>query len=229
MGRNGSGKSSLLWALQGAGTAVSGTGDGRRRRPGAGAAADARPVGLVPADARPTCSTWTRVGGGVRAGRPRVRAAARARLPRLLDRLVPRHRRRTHHPRDLSEGQRLALVLAIQLAAAPPVVLLDEPTRGLDYPAKRRLAGDPARAGRRRARGASSPPTTSSSSPTSPTGSSCWPRARSSPTARPPTSSSRSPALRAAGRQGSLRPRPWLTVDAGRTALVGAPAGGATR
>ena len=37
------------------------------------------------------------------------------------------------HPRDLSEGQRLALVLAVQLAAAPPVVLLDEPTRGLDY------------------------------------------------------------------------------------------------
>jgi energy-coupling factor transport system ATP-binding protein len=44
-----------------------------------------------------------------------------------------------HHPRDLSEGQRLALVLAIQLAAAPAVLLLDEPTRGLDYRAKERL------------------------------------------------------------------------------------------
>ncbi|TVP64492.1 MAG: ATP-binding cassette domain-containing protein [Nitriliruptor sp.] len=43
------------------------------------------------------------------------------------------------HPRDLSEGQRLALVLAIQLVSDPPVVLLDEPTRGLDYAAKRRL------------------------------------------------------------------------------------------
>ncbi len=43
------------------------------------------------------------------------------------------------HPRDLSEGQRLALVLAIQLISDPPVVLLDEPTRGLDYTAKRRL------------------------------------------------------------------------------------------
>ncbi len=30
-------------------------------------------------------------------------------------------------------------MLAIQLAAAPAVVLLDEPTRGLDYPAKARL------------------------------------------------------------------------------------------
>ncbi|MBX9246668.1 AAA family ATPase, partial [Actinotalea ferrariae] len=44
------------------------------------------------------------------------------------------------HPRDLSEGQRLALVLAVQLAARPRVLLLDEPTRGLDYAAKARLA-----------------------------------------------------------------------------------------
>ena len=44
------------------------------------------------------------------------------------------------HPRDLSQGQRLALVLAIVLAAAPALVLLDEPTRGLDYTAKRALA-----------------------------------------------------------------------------------------
>ena len=44
------------------------------------------------------------------------------------------------HPRDLSAGQRLAVILAIQLAAEPRVVLLDEPTRGLDYAAKRHLA-----------------------------------------------------------------------------------------
>ena len=43
------------------------------------------------------------------------------------------------HPRDLSAGQQLALVLAIQLTAAPAIVLLDEPTRGLDYQAKSRL------------------------------------------------------------------------------------------
>ena len=43
------------------------------------------------------------------------------------------------HPRDLSEGQRLTLALAIVLAAKPPLVLLDEPTRGLDYTAKHRL------------------------------------------------------------------------------------------
>ena len=44
------------------------------------------------------------------------------------------------HPRDLSEGQRLLLVLCVILAARPPLLLLDEPTRGLDYPTKARLA-----------------------------------------------------------------------------------------
>jgi energy-coupling factor transport system ATP-binding protein len=43
------------------------------------------------------------------------------------------------HPRDLSDGQRLALALAVQLTPRPRVILLDEPTRGLDYRAKRRL------------------------------------------------------------------------------------------
>jgi energy-coupling factor transport system ATP-binding protein len=45
------------------------------------------------------------------------------------------------HPRDLSAGQQLALVLAVQLTAAPAVILLDEPTRGLDYQAKAGLTG----------------------------------------------------------------------------------------
>jgi energy-coupling factor transport system ATP-binding protein len=56
----------------------------------------------------------------------------------LLERLVPGIDP-DRHPRDLSEGQRLALVLAIQLIGDPPVILLDEPTRGLDYPAKQTL------------------------------------------------------------------------------------------
>ncbi|MDN5796604.1 MAG: ATP-binding cassette domain-containing protein [Intrasporangium sp.] len=46
----------------------------------------------------------------------------------------------TRHPRDLSEGQRLELALAVILAGGPEVLLLDEPTRGLDYGAKHRLA-----------------------------------------------------------------------------------------
>jgi energy-coupling factor transport system ATP-binding protein len=44
------------------------------------------------------------------------------------------------HPRDLSEGERLALALAVVMAPGPRILLLDEPTRGLDYSAKERLA-----------------------------------------------------------------------------------------
>jgi energy-coupling factor transporter ATP-binding protein EcfA2 len=44
------------------------------------------------------------------------------------------------HPRDLSAGERLCLVIAIQLSARPGLLLVDEPTRGLD-PAARELVG----------------------------------------------------------------------------------------
>ncbi|PPL20327.1 ATP-binding cassette domain-containing protein [Microterricola pindariensis] len=44
------------------------------------------------------------------------------------------------HPRDLSAGQQLCLALAIQLAPAPDVLLVDEPSRGLD-PATRQMVG----------------------------------------------------------------------------------------
>jgi energy-coupling factor transport system ATP-binding protein len=57
-----------------------------------------------------------------------------AMLERVLPGLPP-----GRHPRDLSEGQRLALALAVVLAPTPPLLLLDEPTRGLDYPGKARL------------------------------------------------------------------------------------------
>ncbi len=42
----------------------------------------------------------------------------------------------TTHPRDLSEGQRLALAMSVVLSARPRLLILDEPTRGLDYQAK---------------------------------------------------------------------------------------------
>ncbi|WP_394553197.1 ATP-binding cassette domain-containing protein [Agromyces sp. MMS24-JH15] len=47
------------------------------------------------------------------------------------DRLLARH------PRDLSAGERRCLALAVQLAADPSVLLVDEPTRGLDADARR--------------------------------------------------------------------------------------------
>jgi len=55
-------------------------------------------------------------------------------LETLIGRINP-----SVHPRDLSSGQQLALVLAIQLAKGADLLLLDEPTRGLDYEAKREL------------------------------------------------------------------------------------------
>ncbi|MEY3677663.1 MAG: hypothetical protein RL351_890, partial [Actinomycetota bacterium] len=56
-------------------------------------------------------------------------------LEKLTGRIDP-----TIHPRDLSAGQKLALVLAIQLVKDAPLLLLDEPTQGLDYGAKEQLA-----------------------------------------------------------------------------------------
>lgn len=53
----------------------------------------------------------------------------------LLGQIAPKIKG-SAHPRDLSEGQRLALVLAIVLAPNPALLILDEPTRGLDYQSK---------------------------------------------------------------------------------------------
>lgn len=56
----------------------------------------------------------------------------------LLNALVPGIGASTH-PRDLSEGQRLSLALSVVLSAKPQLLVLDEPTRGLDYTAKSAL------------------------------------------------------------------------------------------
>lgn len=44
------------------------------------------------------------------------------------------------HPRDLSAGERLLVAIAAVVAADAPVLLLDEPTRGLDALTKERLS-----------------------------------------------------------------------------------------
>jgi energy-coupling factor transporter ATP-binding protein EcfA2 len=138
MGRNGSGKSSLLWALQGSGPRQGGSVQVEGSDPKELSAAKARTlVGLVPQTPADLLYLDT-VGQELEqadqesAGSPSPGSRA------LLDRLAPGISDGSH-PRDLSEGQRLALVLAVQLTAAPVVVLLDEPTRGLDYSAKRSL------------------------------------------------------------------------------------------
>ncbi|WP_329100946.1 ATP-binding cassette domain-containing protein [Micromonospora sp. NBC_01699] len=137
MGRNGSGKSSLLWAIQGSGPRQDGrvrvAGDDPKDLPSGAARAL---VGLVPQSAGDLLFLET-VEQECEAADRESRAAPGS-CRQLLDRLAPGIAD-DKHPRDLSEGQRLALVLAIQLTAAPRVMLLDEPTRGLDYPAKAAL------------------------------------------------------------------------------------------
>ena len=44
------------------------------------------------------------------------------------------------HPRDLSSGERERLALAAVLVAEPDLLVLDEPTRGVDPPRKDELA-----------------------------------------------------------------------------------------
>lgn len=136
MGRNGAGKSSLMWALQGA-VPSSGSvlvdGIDPRELP---ADKVGRLVTLVPQSAGdllylPTVAAECAQAdhdSQVPAG---TTAATLARLGVEADPQL--------HPRDLSEGQRLGLVLAIQLATEPRVLLLDEPTRGLDYAMKAEL------------------------------------------------------------------------------------------
>src|SRR4051812_265612 len=134
MGRNGSGKSSLLWALQGSGPRRSGTvavGGVEGVDPASLRSAERRAVvGLLPQEAADLLYLET-VDEECAAGGAGTRA--------ILDSLAPGIPG-DQHPRDLSEGQRLSLALSLVLAARPPVVLLDEPTRGLDYRAKHVLA-----------------------------------------------------------------------------------------
>ena len=139
MGRNGSGKSSLLWALHGAGKRASGTVclDGAPVEP-RGRRRSRSPVVLVPQQATDLLYRATVAEECAAAdtadGAPD--GTTYARFCRLLeDTLVPP----ATHPRDLSEGQRLALALTVQLGGGASVVLLDEPTRGLDYTSKRQL------------------------------------------------------------------------------------------
>ncbi|MFF4485428.1 ABC transporter ATP-binding protein [Streptomyces sp. NPDC001544] len=137
MGRNGAGKSTLLSALVGlvapsAGSVQVGGAVPHRTPP----RELVRRVGLVPQEPRDLLYADT-VGAECTAA-DRDAGAAPGTCRALVSELLPGIGDDTH-PRDLSEGQRLALALAVVLAARPPLLLLDEPTRGLDYAAKARL------------------------------------------------------------------------------------------
>ncbi|WP_330457589.1 ATP-binding cassette domain-containing protein [Streptomyces sp. NBC_00820] len=139
MGRNGAGKSTLLGSLVGlveptAGSVRVGGAVPHRISP----QELVRRVGLVPQEPRDLLYADTVAAECAAADRDAGAAPGTCRA--LVSGLLPDITDDTH-PRDLSEGQRLALALAVVLTARPPLLLLDEPTRGLDYAAKARLVG----------------------------------------------------------------------------------------
>ncbi|MBU8556246.1 ABC transporter ATP-binding protein [Streptomyces rochei] len=139
MGRNGAGKSTLLSALVGLVEPSSGSVRAGDAVPHRTAPRDlVRRVGLVPQEPRDLLYADTVAAECAAADRDAEAAPGTCRA--LLTELLPGVTDDTH-PRDLSEGQRLTLALSVVLTARPPLLLLDEPTRGLDYAAKARLAG----------------------------------------------------------------------------------------
>ncbi|MFC8081874.1 ABC transporter ATP-binding protein [Streptomyces sp. NPDC057340] len=139
MGRNGAGKSTLLSALVGLVAPSAGSVRAGDAVPHRTAPRDlVRRVGLVPQEPRDLLYADTVAAECAAADRDADAAPGTCRS--LLSELLPGVADDTH-PRDLSEGQRLTLALSVVLTARPPLLLLDEPTRGLDYAAKARLAG----------------------------------------------------------------------------------------
>jgi energy-coupling factor transport system ATP-binding protein len=130
MGRNGAGKSTLLRTLGGVHRPSSGTVSvlGREPRPGMDA-------GLCPQEPESVLFTDS--------VEHEVRATLEARG--LPDAAAPWLERlgivelAARHPRDLSAGQRMLLATAAIAATGAPLLLLDEPTRGLDPDSKERL------------------------------------------------------------------------------------------
>ncbi|HEX2892851.1 MAG TPA: ATP-binding cassette domain-containing protein [Marmoricola sp.] len=141
MGRNGAGKSTLLASFVGQLAAMSGSvrlgvpGDAldpSRARP----AEIVSRAGMVPQD--PATILYADSVGEECSAADRDFGLAAGTTRAVLERIAPGIDD-DQHPRELSEGQRLSLALSLILASEPRLVLLDEPTRGLDYQAKRRL------------------------------------------------------------------------------------------
>ncbi|MFM9274709.1 ATP-binding cassette domain-containing protein, partial [Pseudarthrobacter sp. NKDBFgelt] len=135
VGPNGAGKSSLLVALA--------LGEGM----GGATMLDGGRVALVP-DASDDLFTRDSVAGELRAAERRLARRknggqpapgfAASRLARLRgDVTIPIGH---EHPRDLSAGERRILAIALQTMDDPQVLLIDEPTRGLDPSARAAVA-----------------------------------------------------------------------------------------
>lgn len=138
MGRNGAGKSTLLASMVGLANITRGSVTVRGCDPRALRGPELLAnVGLVPQEPGDLLEALTVADECRSADKD---AACDPGTTRALLALMAPDIDDSAHPRDLSEGQRLLLALCIVLAARPPVLLLDEPTRGLDYPTKARLS-----------------------------------------------------------------------------------------
>ena len=137
MGRNGAGKSSLLKAIAGVNSIQSGKIEllgkdplelqGKQRR---------QSIGFIPQEPSDLLYGQSVQIECEQADRDNELAAGTTYS--VLEQLVPGISGSTH-PRDLSEGQRLGLALSVVVSANPAILILDEPTRGLDYEAKSQL------------------------------------------------------------------------------------------
>lgn len=137
MGRNGAGKSSLIKTAVGLLSPVSGSVTlGERNLNVISQRERSRLIGYIPQEPGDLLYLSTVEEECLRADRDNSIPSGRTltSLHEMLPTISPQS-----HPRDLSEGERLSLVLAIVLAGSPNLLILDEPTRGLDYEAKNRL------------------------------------------------------------------------------------------
>lgn len=137
MGRNGAGKSTLLHTLAGIHSPLSGSVlvNGRAPR-------SMKPreligqIGLVPQNPADLFEATTIAEECKASDRDAESTPGTTRA--LLALLAPDIEDHMH-PADLSSGQQLVVALAIVLSAKPAVIVLDEPTRGLDYETKKQL------------------------------------------------------------------------------------------
>jgi energy-coupling factor transporter ATP-binding protein EcfA2 len=137
VGPNGAGKSSLLtaMALPAKGAAVVVGGSPRRKT---------RRIALVPdaSDDLFVCDTVAAECARADRRHGLVRGTTARRWREFLGGSGEHPATATErHPRDLSVGERRCLAIALQLAGGPRVLMIDEPTRGLD-PAARALVAD---------------------------------------------------------------------------------------
>ena len=136
--RNGAGKSSLLQAIVGSQPATKGSVRVHGKDPAQLKGVERRrSIGYVPQE--PSDLLYAQSVRAECTQADRDNEIAEGSTFAFLSRLVP-HISQDTHPNDLSEGQRLALVLSIVLSGNPELLVLDEPTRGLDYQAKNLFA-----------------------------------------------------------------------------------------